>query len=306
MSLLQPFPIFPPSCILHNANDNCTVDPRPSLAQHNLCLKKTKTITLFIQSVYSKGIAHWKRNSNGNSLPDSFLFTPHSGPPRGRVSHGGSFFLWGPISSLFRSASDSKFSSTSSFGSHAQTCSFFSIIFVPLGSLAILPLILSQSRSLLWAASMASIYMSASNACIGPLFLISSLGNANAARPATLSPISPMASLSPCRSLNNFLTASMAMHSLVYCQTRAVDFSCVQVRAGFSLYNPPTYLRTGPAAALYARTISWSDKAYMTCFFWMDCIHSCSSVWSPLNKGNLMPPINLWNPIIISGIPPSS
>ena len=79
--------------------------------------------------------------------------------------------------------------------------------FDPLGSLAILPLILSQSRSLLRAASMAaarvlgsslsassyrslslnaSIYTSAINACIGPLFRVASSGNTSAARPSIL------------------------------------------------------------------------------------------------------------------------
>ena len=152
----------------------------------------------------------------------------------------------------------------------------------------------------------ASIYVSASNACIGPLFRISSSGNTSAARSAILSSKSSMASLSPCRSLNNFLTASIAVHSLAYCRIRT-DFSSVPVRAGFSLYNPPTYLETGPAAVSYARTtFYWSDKPYITCFFWLDCIHSCSSVGSPLNEGNLMPPINFRKPIVISGIPPSS
>ncbi|CAE1268587.1 unnamed protein product [Acanthosepion pharaonis] len=136
-------------------------------------------------------------------------------------------------------------------GSRARTCSFLFIILVPLGSLATLPLILSQSRSLLRAASMAaarvlgpsfrtsprsslslnaSIYTSANRACIGPLFRIASSGKASAAKPAILSSTSSMASLSPCRSLNNFLTASMAVRSLAYCRTRA-DFSSVQVRA---------------------------------------------------------------------------
>ena len=152
----------------------------------------------------------------------------------------------------------------------------------------------------------ASIFTSASDACIWPLFRVASSGNASAARPAVLSSKFSMASLSPCRSLNNFLTASMVVRSLAYCRIRA-DFISVQVRARFSLYNPPTHLENGPAAASYARrTISWSDKPYMTCFFWMDYIHSCSSVGSPLKEGNLMPPISPRNPITISGIPPSS
>ena len=167
----------------------------------------------------------------------------------------------GFYSRLLGSASDSQLSSTY-FGSRTRTWSFFFIILVPLGSLAILPLILFQSRSLLRAASMAyarvigpslstslccslllnsPIYVSASNVCIGPLFRISSSGNASAARPAILSPRSPMSTLSPCRGLNNFLTASRAVRSLAYCRIRA-DFSSVQVRAGSSLYRPPTFL----------------------------------------------------------------
>ena len=147
--------------------------------------------------------------------------------------------------------------------------------------LAILPLILSLSYSLLQAASMAtarvlgpslrtsphssqllkaSIYTSAVRACIRPLFQVASLRNASAARPAILSLRSSMASLSPCRNLNNFLTALMAVCSLAYCWTRA-DFSSVQVRAVFSLYNPLTYLETG-SASYTRRTISWSDKTY--------------------------------------------
>ena len=139
----------------------------------------------------------------------------------------------------------------------------------------------------------APIYVSASNACIGPLFRIPSSGNASAARPAILSLRSHMSSLSPYQSLNKFLTASIAVRSLAYCRIRA-DFRSVQVRAGLSLYNHPTYLETGPAAASYVRrTIPWSDKPYITCFFRIDCIHYCSSVGSPLNEGNLMLPINL-------------
>ena len=112
-----------------------------------------------------------------------------------------------------------------------------------------------------------SIYICQLTACIGPLFQVASYGNASATKPAILSPRSSIASLSPCWSLNNFLTASMTMRSLVYSQTR-VDFSTVQVRVGFSLYSPPIYLDTGLTTALYAnRTISWSDKPYMTCFF---------------------------------------
>ena len=61
----------------------------------------------------------------------------------------------------------------------------------------------------------ASIYVSARNACIRPLFRISSTGNASAARPAILSPRSPMSLLSHFRSLNNFLTVSIAVRSLL-------------------------------------------------------------------------------------------
>ena len=169
----------------------------------------------------------------------------------------------------------------------------FSLFWSPWGSATARVLGLSLSTSPHSSLSLnASIYTSASNVELpvrGMPVLLGLLFHPN--------PL--LASLSPCRSLNNFLTASMAVRSLAYCQVRA-DFSSVQVIAGFSLYNPPTYLETGPAADSYARrTISWSDKPYMTCFFWMDCIHSCSSVGSPLNEGNLMPPISPRNPFVI-------
>ena len=123
----------------------------------------------------------WGPFPNRLDNPETCAYVPHTRPYRSGVG------LWNLYrrshSRLFGSASDSQLSS---FGSHARAWSFFFTILVPLGSLAILPLILSHRAASMAAARVlrpsictsprsylslnASIYALASNACIGPLF----------------------------------------------------------------------------------------------------------------------------------------